>query len=195
MTCQELEVDSKRTMSRSRLLMPRTHTVVDATKSRNTRGRERSLHSSSSFLQRHTEEEPSRRCQNMRDSVQAWVKVKGGLQISAIYFGVSERRSPRHETMHSRCAPFPCWWREMLPRSPKYSGDACGAMKDACIKTPKENLSICRQVAHGGAVDSRMHDDIITCTGLEVRVVDKEGDGRAQCSAAHASGVSHQHGD
>ena len=59
----------------------------------------------------------------------------------------------------------------------------------------KGKLSICRQVAHGGAVNPRMHDDIITCTGLEVRVVDKEGDGRAQCSAAHAGGVSHQHGD
>ena len=47
MTWQELEVDSKRTMSRARLLMPRTHTVVDATKIRITRGRERSLHSSS----------------------------------------------------------------------------------------------------------------------------------------------------
>ena len=52
----------------------------------------------------------------------------------------------------------------------------CMWRTDRCmsIKTPEGSVSICRQVAPGAEIVERMYDDIISCMGLDVRIVNTE---------------------
>ena len=93
------------------------------------------------------------------ESPEAWVSVRGGMRIFALYFWHSEELTPRHEALmeavveQASTTRHPGWW-PVMPTWTRKISDGGLRFKEKCmfIGAPEAGVSSCRSTGPRGDI-------------------------------------------